>query len=72
MEFQPFEGLNQKLKDVYGVRDCTLQRLTKGERASSAHPVEPGLKIIYVWAECPGCIHCQEDLEELENEVEQM
>lgn len=35
-------------------------------------PLRVTLKFIYVWAECPGYFYCQDDLEELENEVEQM
>lgn len=35
-------------------------------------PLRVTLKFIYVWAECPGYFYCQDDLEELENEAEQM
>lgn len=35
-------------------------------------PPQRALKFIYVWAECPGCSHCQDDLEELENDAQQM
>lgn len=40
------------------------------------HPPRPPprtlLKFIYVWAECPGRFDCQDDLEELENDAQQM
>lgn len=53
-------------------RKLTLQSLHKKSEPPRCPPPRVSLKIIYVWAECPGCVYCQEDLEELENEVEQM
>lgn len=41
-------------------------------KSNPPSPLRVTLKFIFMWAVCPGHFYCQDDLEELESEVEQM
>lgn len=62
--------IRQTRVEIENVHKVYVRRATPPKKKKKQKTV--ALMLIYVWAECPGYFYCQDDLEELENEVEQM